>query len=229
MRSITKYLTELSFIKKLPLRLYLHKHILPIYNNFDKGHDQRHALEVANFCVLLSKKLNNVDPDIAYCVGLMHDVGLKNNREFHHIESGKYIKNSNFLKIIFDDEQIKLIKEAVEDHRASNKKSPRNIYGKIVSDSDRSDLVDIEVYLKRTWGYRESWQETNTDEEIFKDTFEYLPIMIKKIKFILPETKQLLKIKFNELKKYSKNKKMFYDKCKQMRKDGVLKRTYNND
>ena len=229
MRSITKYLTELSFIKKVPLRLYLKNYILPIYNNFDKGHDQRHAVEVANFCVLLSKKLNNVDPDVAYCVGLMHDVGLKNNRDFHHIESGKYIRDSNFLKMIFSKEQIKLIKEAVEDHRASNKKPPRNIYGKIVSDSDRSDGLDIDIFIRRCWGYRESWQKTMSDVEIFNDIFGYLPIWIKKVKFILPETKELLKNKFNELKKYSKNKKLFYNICKQMRKDGVLKRTYDND
>ena len=190
MRSVNKYLTELSLIKKVPLRLYLNNYILPIYNNFDKGHDQRHAKQVANFCVLLAKKLD-VDEDIAYCVGLMHDVGLKNNREFHHIESGKYIKDSNFLKLIFNDEQIKLIKEAVEDHRASNKKIPRNIYGKIVSDADRSDLVNIDVYIKRTWGYREEWQKRMTDDQIFNDIFEYLPIMIMKVKFILPETSAL--------------------------------------
>ena len=228
MKSTINYLVELSYIKKIPLKIYLNKHILPIYKNFDKGHDQRHAIQVADFCILLAKKIN-VDQDIAYCVGLMHDVGLKKNREFHHIESGKYIKNSNFLNLIFDKDKIKLIKQAVEDHRSSSKNPPRNIYGKIVSDADRSDLVDIGVYIKRTWGYREDFQKTMTDEEIFKDMEEYLPIMIKKIKFILPETEQLLRGRFNDLKRYSKNKKLLFDKCRQMRRDNIIKRTYEEE
>jgi len=228
MRSINKYLTELSFIKKIPLRLYLNNYILPIYDNFDKGHDQRHATQVANFCVLLAKKLK-VDEDIAYCVGLMHDVGLKNNREFHHIESGKYIKNSNFLKLIFDDEQIKLIKEAVEDHRASNEKLPRNIYGKIVSDADRSDGISIDIFLKRCWGYREEWQKRMTDEQIFDDIFGYLPVWISKVKFILPETDELLKEEFDKLKMYANNKGLLYKLFLKMKKDGVIKRTYEID
>jgi len=228
MRSINKYLTELSFIKKIPLRLYLNNYILPIYDNFDKGHDQRHATQVANFCVLLAKKLK-VDEDIAYCVGLMHDVGLKNNREFHHIESGKYIKNSNFLKLIFDDEQIKLIKEAVEDHRASNEKLPRNIYGKIVSDADRSDGISIDIFLKRCWGYREEWQKRMTDEQIFDDIFGYLPVWISKVKFILPETDELLKEEFDKLKMYANNKSLLYKLFLKMKKDGVIKRTYEID
>jgi len=228
MRSVNKYLTELSLIKKVPLRLYLNNYILPIYNNFDKGHDQRHAKQVANFCVLLAKKLD-VDEDIAYCVGLMHDVGLKNNREFHHIESGKYIKDSNFLKLIFNDEQIKLVKEAVEDHRASNKKIPRNIYGKIVSDADRSDGISIDRFIKRCWGYREEWQKKMTDDQIFNDIFEYLPIWIMKVKFILPETEELLKKEFDTLKKYARNKDLLYKLFLKMKKDGIIKRTHEMD
>lgn len=33
-------LFELNPIKKIPLRIYLEKHILPIYDNFDKGHSR---------------------------------------------------------------------------------------------------------------------------------------------------------------------------------------------
>ena len=43
------------------------------------------------------------------------------------------------------------MKEAIEDHRASNKQAPRSIYGKIVAEADR--IIDPEVTLRRTVQY----------------------------------------------------------------------------
>ena len=43
------------------------------------------------------------------------------------------------------------MKEAIEDHRASNKQIPRSIYGKIVAEADR--IIDPEVTLRRTVQY----------------------------------------------------------------------------
>ena len=43
------------------------------------------------------------------------------------------------------------MKEAIEDHRASNKQAPRSIYGKIVAEADR--IIDPEITLRRTVQY----------------------------------------------------------------------------
>ena len=43
------------------------------------------------------------------------------------------------------------MKEAIEDHRASNKQAPRTIYGMIVAEADR--IIDPEVTLRRTVQY----------------------------------------------------------------------------
>ena len=43
------------------------------------------------------------------------------------------------------------MKEAVEDHRASNKHVPRSIYGKIVAEADR--IIDPDITLRRTVQY----------------------------------------------------------------------------
>jgi uncharacterized protein len=223
------YLFELSTLKNIPLKIYLHKHILPIYKTFDNAHNQKHAIDVANFSVKLANKLN-VDKDIAYCVGLLHDVGLKNNREFHHIESGKYIKDSNFLNLIFNKDQIKLIKEAVEDHRASNNKIPRNIYGKIVADSDRSDFVKLEDWFLRSWNYRINKQKDLSDDELFEELWERIQVSFSSnkgtVKFLLKETKDLLQKDLNRTKQYAKNKNKLYKKYLELRKSGFLKRTY---
>lgn len=50
-----------------------------------------------------------------------------------------------FLNKFFTKEELTIIKEAIEDHRASSNKIPRNIYGKILSSADRK--VDVKTYL----------------------------------------------------------------------------------
>lgn len=55
------------------------------------------------------------------------------------------------LRHWFTDEQLLQMKEAIEDHRASNKQIPRSIYGKIVAEADR--IIDPEVTLRRTVQY----------------------------------------------------------------------------
>ena len=51
----------------------------------------------------------------------------------------------------FPEEHILIMKEAVEDHRASNKHVPRSIYGKIVAEADR--IIDPDITLRRTVQY----------------------------------------------------------------------------
>ena len=51
------------------------------------------------------------------------------------------------LKRWFSPEQMKIMKEAVEDHRASASHTPRNIYGKIVAEADR-DLEPMSVFRR---------------------------------------------------------------------------------
>ena len=51
------------------------------------------------------------------------------------------------LRKWFSPEQIKIMKEAVEDHRASASHEPRSIYGKIVAEADRD--LEPEVVFTR--------------------------------------------------------------------------------
>ena len=48
----------------------------------------------------------------------------------------------------FSPQQIKIMREAVEDHRASASHAPRSLYGKIIAEADR-DIVP-EVIFRRT-------------------------------------------------------------------------------
>jgi uncharacterized protein len=52
------------------------------------------------------------------------------------------------LREWFDEEQIEVIAQAAEDHRASGKSAPRSIYGMIVAEADR--VIDGETIIRRT-------------------------------------------------------------------------------
>ena len=55
-----------------------------------------------------------------------------------------------------------LMKEAVEDHRASASRAPRNIYGKIVAEADRD--IHPETVIRRTIQYGLSnYPQLNTE------------------------------------------------------------------
>ena len=51
------------------------------------------------------------------------------------------------LKRWFTPEQMKIMKEAIEDHRASASRAPRSLYGKIVAEADR-DIVPEQVFRR---------------------------------------------------------------------------------
>ena len=56
------------------------------------------------------------------------------------------------LKNFFSKDKIKIMAEAVYDHRASLVGEPRSVYGKIVSSADRETRIDIQ--LQRMYEYR---------------------------------------------------------------------------
>lgn len=134
----------------LEIMEFVEKNILPRYSNFDKAHDLRHAKGVIDRALKLAKQLG-ADYDMVYVAAAYHDLGLEGPRAVHHITSGKILVSDVRLKKWFTNEQVKIMKEAVEDHRASASHAPRSIYGKIVAEADR-DLEPSTVF-RRTVEY----------------------------------------------------------------------------
>ena len=85
---------------------------------------------------------------MVYVIAAYHDLGLTGPRAIHHITSGKILMADARLKRWFSPKQLLMMKEAVEDHRASASRAPRSIYGKIVAEADR-DLEPTNV-IRRT-------------------------------------------------------------------------------
>jgi uncharacterized protein len=136
------------------LRKYIDHSILVKYSNFDRAHDYAHVCRVIKNSLELCSSLelcDNLNIAMVYTIAAYHDIGLLNGRDNHEIVSAFYLTNDAKLKKWFTSAEIRIMSEAVEDHRASNAKEPRSIYGKIISDADRD--IDYEMLLKRAIQY----------------------------------------------------------------------------
>lgn len=125
---------------------FIEKNILPKYNDFGKSHGLKHVMRVIDNSIQLAN-LTGADINIAYVIAAYHDLGMSGPRAIHHITSGKILSSDNRLKKWFSDDQLKIMKEAVEDHRASSSHAPRSLYGKIVAEADRD--LDPETVFTR--------------------------------------------------------------------------------
>ncbi len=130
------------------LRQYIEQEILPRYRDFGRSHGPEHVARViANTWDLLQLKNVRADANMAYTVAAYHDVGMVEGRWVHHLSSARILRRDGRLKEWFNAEQIELMAQAVEDHRASNKRAPRSIYGRIVAEADRD--LEPQVVFRR--------------------------------------------------------------------------------
>ena len=131
----------------LDLVEFIETKILPQYADFDRAHNMEHVTRVIRSSLKLAQQ-TGADVNMVYAVAAYHDLGLTGPRAVHHITSGKILQADARLKRWFSAEQIRLMKEAVEDHRASASRAPRSIYGKIVAEADRD--LEPENVVRRT-------------------------------------------------------------------------------
>ncbi len=115
---------------------YVNEEVIPLYDSFDKAHQRDHADTVIEKSLQLAEHYD-VDPDILFAAAAYHDTGLRDGRERHHLVSGEIVRADGRLREWFSEEQIEIIAQAAEDHRASNGSEPRSIYGRIVAEADR--------------------------------------------------------------------------------------------
>ena len=134
----------------LDLVEFIETQILPQYAAFDKAHNMEHVTRVIRRSLDLAQK-TGADINMAYTIAAYHDIGMSGPRAVHHITGGKILANDARLKKWFSAEQIKIMKEAIEDHRASASRAPRSLYGKIVAEADRD--INAEVVFQRTVQY----------------------------------------------------------------------------
>ena len=101
----------------LDLMEFIEQQILPRYAAFDKAHSMEHVTGVIRRSLTIARRAG-ADIDMAYAIAAYHDLGLEGPRAIHHLTSGKILMADARLKRWFSTEQMKIMKEAVEDHPA---------------------------------------------------------------------------------------------------------------
>ena len=157
--------------EELLLDAYIQQSILPQYDNFDGGHKRDHAETVIQESLKLARAYD-ADETMAYVIAAYHDLGLKFDREKHHIHSGEILMADNALRQWFTQEQLLTMRNAVEDHRASGKNPPRTIYGAIVAEADRQ--IDPLTVVHRTMAYSQKLYPDGDFETLYQRSLDHL-------------------------------------------------------
>ena len=155
----------------LLLDVYIQQSILPQYDNFDGGHKRDHAETVIRESLKLARAYS-ADETMAYVIAAYHDLGLKFDREKHHIHSGEILMADETLRQWFTEEQLLTMRDAVEDHRASSKNPPRTIYGAIVAEADRQ--IDPLTVVHRTMAYSQKLYPDGDFDTLYQRSLNHL-------------------------------------------------------
>ncbi|MFR2534734.1 MAG: HD domain-containing protein [Clostridia bacterium] len=211
------------------LKQYIEKNIFPMYRRY-YSHGMLHVNNVINNCLMLANYYN-LDINKAYTIAAYHDVGLYSNRDNHEKESGEIFVKDQQMKKYFSDAEIEEMKEAIEDHRGSRKETPRNMYGKILSDSDRD--FDIEILAKRQLATSiKNYPDLTTFEEHFERCYSYMTKRIEGFGHFNLWTNNPILVKKRDKfekdylnKEYTKN--IYKEEWKKISADGTIDKIKN--
>lgn len=180
------------------LKNYIEENIFPKYQKNDLGHNINHINYVIKRSLIFANQVDNINYNMVYTIAAYHDIGHHIDAKNHEIISGEILENDKNLLNFFTPKEIVIMKEAIEDHRASNEIKPRSIYGKIISSADRNTSID--EIIKRTYAYRLKHNPSDTLENIIEESRKHIidkfgnnGYAIQKMYFIDKEYEQFLK------------------------------------
>lgn len=150
------------------LQEYIENVIFKSYDKNEKAHNLDHIKYVINRSFMFASRVEDVNLEMVYVIAAYHDIGHYIDAKNHEKVSGEMLLKDAELRKYFTEEEIKVMSEAVCDHRASKDAEPRSIYGKIVSSADRNVFVDSP--LRRTYAYRKKHCPDLTLDEIIEES-----------------------------------------------------------
>lgn len=156
------------------LRKHIEVTVFPEYGKNEPAHSLGHIKYVIDRSFKFAQNIPDINYNIVYVVAAYHDIGHHIDPNRHEIESAKIMQKDKKLKEFFSKDELKTIKEAIEDHRASSDHEPRSIYGKIVSTADRNN--NIESCLERSYFYGKKLHPDFSDDELFDRAYEHLKL-----------------------------------------------------
>lgn len=153
------------------LKEYIEINVFPEYSKNDSGHNIEHINYVIERCFRFAEQFDNIDLDMLYTIAAFHDIGHHIDKKNHEKLSAKIFYENNDMKQFFTEEERIIIKEGIEDHRASSDRVPRSDYGKIISSADRS--TSVEDFLRRTHAYTLKHNPNSTVDEMLERAYNH--------------------------------------------------------
>ncbi len=154
------------------LEKYLEEVIMPRNDLNDLGHNRDHINYVRRRSRKFASNIEDINMDMVDTIATYHDIGHSIDAKNHEKVSADILASDEHLKEFFTEDEIKIMAEAVEDHRASKESVPRSIYGQIVSSADRN--TSVEQSLKRTYSYRLKHMSNASIDEIIEESRKHL-------------------------------------------------------
>lgn len=165
----------MQYLEKIDEKIkeYIENYVLPEYEKNEQGHGINHIEYVIKRSFeLIDQNDLDVDYNMVYVIAAYHDIGHHIDRKNHEKVSAEIMAQDRNLEKFFSESQLLIIKEAIEDHRASSEHDPRSIYGKIVSSADRNNTV--EQCLERTYTYGKKHEPEASEQELYERSYEAL-------------------------------------------------------
>ncbi|MBQ8522073.1 MAG: HD domain-containing protein [Clostridia bacterium] len=154
------------------LKEYIEKQVLPVYENNEQGHGPKHIEYVVRRSLEFAKQVEGINLDMVYTIASYHDIGHHIDAKNHEMVSADIFADDENMYYFFTDEQIDIIYEAIQDHRASGDNEPRSIYGKIVSSADRRTDIDNVMTTMYTYGLKN--RPNQTLQENIEDAYLHI-------------------------------------------------------
>lgn len=183
---------------------YIEQNIFPIYSRNDKGHDINHINHVITK-ILEYNKLYELDEKLLYIAAAYHDIAHHIDKDNHEILSAKLFLRDKYMNENLTKYEMKIIYEAIADHRTANPEEPRSMYGKLLVSADKS--MSFEVFIYRTHSYSLKHFSNYTFEEMIKRAYDHLMLKYSSngcVKTYVENDTDLIKFK-TKTKKYENN------------------------
>ena len=150
---------------------YIENNVFPQYAKNEQGHGIEHIKYVIERCMRFAEQFDNIDLNILYTIAAFHDIGHHIDKKNHEKLSAEMFYNNMNMTQFFTEEERIIIKEGIEDHRASCDSVPHSDYGKIISSADRS--TDVNEFLKRTHSFTLKYEPNLNQSEIIERAYNH--------------------------------------------------------
>ena len=118
-----------------------------LYNSISIGWNDRlaHVSRVYHLCKRFLKKYYGANRKILLAAALLHDIG--HAQEGNHAINGANMVRKILINKEFNQEEIEHISDCIKTHSLKGDEEPSSIEGKILSDCDRIDVINIDTWL----------------------------------------------------------------------------------